>query len=202
MTDKKKVKLYLLIIPFVTMLFYSLVVLGNIYILSRKNELISPAFSGRISLDEKISWLASHLSNGCDVLAIGSSMTLTNVNSAVITKAFPGMSYINAASWGMTPRHDLQMLRLLMNYCAPKILILACNLWDFRNDDTAEDLFDKNDVENFLNTKDYAWAYLKYFSVDYYWKRAGSIDAMRNEKHRYNTLDFDGHGGAPISYID
>ena len=74
---------------------------GIIYYIYKKggNDLPAPAFSNSISFNEKIDFIRDRDLSKIEYIAIGSSMTLNNIDSETMVK-YLGENYLNLGSRG------------------------------------------------------------------------------------------------------
>ena len=90
---------------------------------------VPPRISNSLSFNAKAQWLARV--PRCDILVLGSSMALNNIDGMVLERAVPGHAVANAGSWGMRPNEDLRLLSVLMKRCGPRLVILPVYYGDF-----------------------------------------------------------------------
>ncbi len=160
-------------------------------------ELPPPPFTGSISFDEKAVWLAKHLDDPCEVLAIGSSMTVNNLDSAV----FSGRHLINASSWGMKIQHIDYFLETLLEYVSPKAVLVVTAPTDFERDFRGPALFDRARLKRFFDSRDLFRSHVELLSVEYL---IGAIPEIRRDRvgrSTYFALDFDAGGGVPLDLV-
>ena len=180
-----------------------LVFVGFQYVLVERGMMPARPISNSFSLNEKSAFLARSNIQSCDVVASGSSMTLYNLSSEIISKAFPGSSYINISSWGITLGDNLKLLKIFIkNICKPKAVIILSSSSDFRGVDVLREGFSddgfvdilKGDepVEQFVSVKDI------YYVLTHY-KRA---ERVKSERVGQESLAFDINGGVSIMEND
>ena len=161
-----------------------------------------PRVSNSVSLNEKVLWLSQNIKHGCDILAIGSSMTLNNISTSAIYRHFPENTYINAASWGMNIRHTRVLLEQLLDYCKPKLVIIASSPVDFQIDSRPDEIYSAKMLNYMLNRRPLIQAHLTGFTLDYYKSNLFNIAKQRQRRDIYDSLAFDSGGGVPFNDSD
>jgi hypothetical protein len=159
-----------------------------------REQLPPPPFTGSISFDEKAVWLSKHLSEPCDILAIGSSMTVNNLDSSV----FVDHSFINASSWGMKIQQTDFFLETLLGYLSPKTVIVITAAIDFERDYRGREIFDQKKLTRFFDDGNLFRTHLQYISAMYLLESIGSVTRDRVGRQTYYSLDFDAGGSVPI----
>lgn len=125
---------------FITQIFFfSLVLLGLLildnypeikyYFTVDKKYLPAVKVSNSYPLNEKIRMLPEPQKK--KILSIGSSMTLNNLSSNVITKELNTSSYINVGSNGFGIRHSSQSMNMFLELYQPNVVIICSNIMDF-----------------------------------------------------------------------
>ena len=105
---------------------------GFIYILHRTHLLAPVPLTGSSTFDEKLEAIRARQHKPIDVLAIGSSMTLQNLNSQVVLQHLPpGATYYNAGAMGIHIASIRKMLELLEPRFHPKAVILVTGPMDY-----------------------------------------------------------------------
>ncbi|MDH4317233.1 MAG: hypothetical protein OEV64_02480, partial [Desulfobulbaceae bacterium] len=134
-----------------------------------------------------------------DVLALGSSMTLNNLHSATLKKHLPGSGFLNAAAWGMLIRQDYEFAKYLMKFFTPELLVICSDIEDFKFDRSPDLIFNKKITTYYLKSGDVFSTYLFLFSGNYLRNNISSIKKNRTNRHMYESLSFDPHGGVALS---
>ena len=93
-----------------------------------------PKVSDSYSFNEKMHFLKKSTIQA-DVISVGSSMTLNNLNSISVVNNLATESYINTGSWGMTMKDDFTLLKILCGARCLKVLIINSCLADFQQTD-------------------------------------------------------------------
>ena len=182
------VTLALSLLPFATLAFFG-----------KNINIPPPRVSDSISFNEKALWLRSRIRHGCDILAIGSSMTLNNLSSSAVNRRLPGKTFINASSWGLTVRQSAMLLELLEDYCQPEQLVIVSSPVDFRLDDRPDRNYSNELSRCLLDGCPLLLVHARGFILDYYLDNLFNIAGQRQERDRYDSLDFDPGGGVPFA---
>ncbi len=129
-----------------------------------------------------------------EVLALGSSMSLNNLNTKTILKNIQTEEYLNCASWGQNMEEDYKLLKIVNELYLPKKLIISSTYQDFAASDKT---FNYSLIENYLQNKPNIdlYYYLKNFSLSYLVKEARNATELRASKDDYEYLGYDKHGG-------
>lgn len=156
-----------------------------------------PLITNSISFDAKLQNFAERKDKHADLLAIGSSMTLNNVDSQVITDSLT-QSYYNLASWGLQMDDIKRMLQYYVPIIKPKAVLIASSTRDF-------EAMGNETVTNYLNAPEY----LKTFKPYFYYENFNpllSIAARKKELKEdyrmtddYSSLIFDKNGGVLLN---
>lgn len=175
----------------------ALIVAGLVCVSAFREELPPPPFSGSISFDEKAVWLSKRLQEPCDVLAIGSSMTVNNLESS----AFSEHAFVNASSWGMKIEQTDYFLELLLEYWKPKTVVVVTAPTDFEGDYRGKTIFDRKKLKRFFDSQDLFRTHLEYLSAQYLLGTASEIQRDRVGRGTYYSLDFDKGGSVPLDLM-
>jgi hypothetical protein len=145
-------------------------------------------------LNEKLSFLSD--TSPAEILAIGSSITVNNLSSNIITKVFKTSSFVNVGSYGFSIAHTAATIATFEDIYKPRTVIICSTLEDFKLnyikfETTAikEAIFNQKEIN------------LNDIIFDKYYKshlRGVKFDKMYN---RHNgSLKFDSFGGIPLSF--
>lgn len=97
----------------------------------------APHLSRSPSFNEKARWLRAQLAGNpggearCDVLAVGSSMTLNSLDATRLAR--PGERAVNLGSFGVNPEDTVEMLPAVLARCHPRLVVMATYHGDFAN---------------------------------------------------------------------
>jgi hypothetical protein len=165
-----------------------------------QGRLVAPALTGNLCFDEKALFLHNRPDKQCDVLVIGSSMALNNVESQSLLKHLPaGTRLLNAGAWNMKIGQTRALLECLLGVYRPRIVILVCGPMDFYGTPWQSQFFDASEVKQFINGSSY-WipVLLRHFDLRYYVKWSFSILESRTSRKDYFSVMFDAWGGIPL----
>jgi hypothetical protein len=163
-----------------------------------QGRLVAPAITGNVCFDEKVRFLRNSPSKQCDVLVVGSSMAVANIESQTMLKHLPqGTRLLNAGAWNMKVGHTRAMLECLLGVYRPDRIILVCGLMDFYRDPRPSQFFDASEVTQFIHGSSYWLAVLRHFDLQYYVKWSFSILQHRSTRKDYESVMFDAWGGIP-----
>jgi len=156
-------------------------------------DLPAPNLSNSYSYNEKMEFLRKNKINS-DIIAIGSSMSLNNLNSIIITKRLKSDSYINTASWGMSMKDNFLLLKTLSDLHNPKTLIVCSNILDFQQ---KEKNVKYPILKHYLtpNNAYFISTIIQTFNLKYYLKNLTYAKKVRSCKNDYEFLKFDKFGG-------
>jgi len=157
-------------------------------------------FSNSVSFNEKIEFLKNKDLNKLQIVSVGSSMTLNNINSKIILEDFDKDQYINFGSWGFQISNSGEFLKNMM-FAMPnlKYVIISTNLIDF-SDWQAIKIKDFNKIRFYLTSKlDLNTIKIPlFFNINYYFKNAATNKARNERKNSYQNLLYDDCGGITL----
>ena len=130
-----------------------------------------------------------------DIVAIGSSMSLNNINSDEITHYFKSDSYLNLSSWGMTPKDVFYLMETYASIHKPKAFIINGSLEDLEQEDKKVDYAA---LKKYLTTTQTVSYYIKNSNLIYYAKNFPSYNRSKAFRNIYESLVYDKYGGVPI----
>jgi hypothetical protein len=152
----------------------------------------APVFTNSFSFNQKMEFLRGRFSNA-EVLSSGSSVTLNNLNSKIVTENFKTDSYVNAASWGLNIEQNFSLISILYDIYRPSKIVISSSILDFRNNnrDLESDLLYK-----WLKYPRFSslYFYMRTLSLSYYYDNLKNVNKSRAE-NSYEYLGFDPHGG-------
>lgn len=179
----------------------AVLVAAGAYLCARIGLAPPPAITGDISFNEKALFINRRGGADCDVLAVGSSMTLSNLSTDAMREGLPrGTRFLNAASWGLKMAHTRRYAELMVELGRPRALIVVCGIMDFYAP-TREDLFyDRDELAALLQGRRYWWTTFRHFCLTDYVRKAFEAHRSRRGRAWYTTLCFDESGGAPLDF--
>jgi len=158
-------------------------------------DIPAPNFSESYSFNDKIAFLENKNKN-VDIIAIGSSISLNNLDSKSIVNHFSSESFLNLSSWGMCYEDIFWLLKLHSKYNKPKKLIIASGTLDFYSNNK---VLKKAVIENFLYSNNWRkYSFLRYFNLQYYLSNLKVAHEVRSSQNNYATLIYDKYGTANL----
>ena len=174
-------KIILLILP-IPVLFVCLFYLGYL-----------PVLSDSISFDAKAYELKRVNLKQVDMMVIGSSVALNDLNSKIITDNFP-VSYYNFGVWSIQIGDDYSLLKHYVLKYKPKYVILPTTMHDFTSVPDASLPYNID-----LNDQLLGYYYIKNFANLYeIIKRKSALALSRKDNNRYDCLKYDNWGGVEL----
>jgi hypothetical protein len=165
-----------------------------------QGRLVAPALSGNVCFDEKLRFLRNRPSKECDVLVIGSSMALNNLDSEAMLKHLPqGTQVLNAGAWNMKIGQTRALLESLLRIYRPRIVIFVCGPMDFYLTPFPAQFFDPSEVVQFINGRSW-WlpVLMHHFDLQYYVNWSFKIRRSRSSRDEYLSVMFDRWGSIPL----
>lgn len=183
-----------LIISFLLIIYYILTYNTTI------EDIPAPRLSDSYSLNEKIAFLRKN-KKSAEIVSIGSSISLNNLNSETVVKYFGTESYLNTSSWGMNMQDNYSLLKMINEIYHPKILIIASSISEF---ETPSKQVDYTLVENYVKSSDFiaSFYHLICFNLRYYIDNFKFTKLVRSAANQYKYLVFDKYGGVGIDSTD
>lgn len=153
--------------------------------------------SGSISFDEKMEWLWKGGERRWDVLAVGSSMTLNNLDGATVAAGLPrDAAFVNAASWSMKIADSQALIDYVAEVREPRAVLLVTGPMDFYG--AAQGFVRREQLDTLRTTTAYPLLVARHFDPLWYWQRADAIGAQRADRSWYTSLRFDDWGCVPL----
>lgn len=148
-----------------------------------------PNASNSISLNAKVLFLKNNFSEvDIDVLSIGSSMSLNNINS----EAFADTKYLNASSWGLNMKEIFNLLKIYNIKYNPKTLIISSNLSDFN---ISQQEIDYTSINEYLSSDNFNLTDLEFWSFRQAIQDSRLLSVYQYDNTSYQSLKFDKFGG-------
>ncbi|MBI5724411.1 MAG: hypothetical protein HZA50_10670 [Planctomycetes bacterium] len=158
-----------------------------------------PAVSANICFNEKALFIHDRGGPACDVLAVGSSTTLGDLDSRMLADALGrGRRYLNAGAWGMTVCETRKFLELLLECGArPRYVLMVCAITDFHPPVGAA-FWDAADTPKLLRGEGYWPAMAGHFELGRIVSEGRQAARDRRKSDEYTTLMFDAWGGSML----
>ncbi len=160
-------------------------------------DIPAPDLSESYSFNEKMEFLRKRDKNA-DIVAIGSSMSLNNLDSKTVIEQIGSDSYLNLSSWGLSMKDIFLLLKVQSEIHHPRVLITASSVLDFQ-------MADKNakyDVlKLFLYSSDLGQLYyhLRFFNFKYYLINFKLASQVRSVANNYEYLGYDQFGAVNLT---
>jgi hypothetical protein len=158
---------------------------------------VAPKISKSISFNQKAAWL-KHIKT-CDVLIIGSSIGMNNIDGVAIQEHFPRRSIVNAASWGLSVEESGRILDILGSRCMPKVVIFPLYFGDFTSEE-GDKAINWNWFAKYLGSGRTILESLGNFDLFYFAETYFTLQSAPYSNNRYYTsLKFDRTGSVMLS---
>jgi hypothetical protein len=158
-----------------------------------EKDLPAPRISSSESFNEKARWLHNWGNKKCDVLVIGSSMALNNIDWVSIKPMLKNKSLVNTASWDMTVSKSASMLKYVAPICKPDLIVLVAFFGDFNAKENQP--IDWEFFQQYLGTLPTGFAYLKSADFAYYASTFANLKILASKGNSvYESLNFDETG--------
>ncbi|SOE72061.1 hypothetical protein SAMN05446635_4310 [Burkholderia sp. OK233] len=155
----------------------------------------APRLSASEAFNEKSAWLRERLTpTNCDVLVIGSSVALNDMDGQQLARSLKTSNIINAASWGLNIEDLPTFYTHLSQHCKFRTVILATTYVDF--EDHWEKDIDWQAFERYLSGAQLE-PYIQSPDLYYYTRRVTAGWHDRDHPGNVDSLDFD-HGGSVL----
>lgn len=182
---------------FILVLF---LIINTVVYYKRGDNIIIP-LTNSISFNTKIYEMRNINKNQFDYIAVGSSMTLNNLNSEVLNNYLSKyhQSFYNFSSWGMQMNVIDHFSKELVEIYKPKGIIIFSNIGDFTLKGP-EDM-DYEDLKKYLHNQkgdiiDF-YLFLKYrtFKKDHFQEYLNHKERIND----YDSLSYDNSGGVSLN---
>jgi hypothetical protein len=184
----KKLILFFILISFILcgMFFYFYKTGGD--------DLTAPAFSNSLSFNEKIDFIRDKDLSRIEYIAIGSSMTLNNVDSEIMVRHL-GENYINLGSWGFKISDSERFLKEMSGFFPNlKTVIISTTFVDFSST-TRNIQVDYDLIRLSVKHKLGMIPYLMNLDLRYMLNNSKTNKAKIRDSGSYDILSFDEYGG-------
>ena len=190
---------YLLVFAVPLLFPAALIALALIYLHS-VGKLAPVPLTGSISFNEKAELLRRDRHMPIDVLAVGSSMTLDNLDGQIVKEHLPGdANLFNAGSFGLKISQSAHLAQLILRKRNPAAVIMVTGPEDFTVNQQAGLDYDDGDFERFTDGGFYPWFVARHFDMAYYRSGMKEIRLDRRSRRDYGSLAFDKYGGVLLN---
>ena len=153
-----------------------------------------PIISNSISFDAKIYAIKRKHIKQVDIMALGSSTTLNDLNSSIIKSNFK-QSYYNFGAWGIEIRDLNHMIKSYVSNYNPKYVVLTSNFSDFvtkPNGTLPDNLFFSLNCAPIYYLKNYT----NYNDIII---RKKALKFYQDNTNDFSALKFDNYGGVALN---
>jgi hypothetical protein len=157
----------------------------------------APRLTPNLAVNEKVLFISQHGQDGCDVLALGSSMALNNLASDSVVTHFGTQRYLNAGAWGVGVQESVRLGMVLTEQLRPRAVLLVVNLMDFMPGSPFTSK-DSAAVTDFLDHPDPLLAHLRHHDLAYLFRQTELNRLRLSDPGNYEYLRFDPHGAAML----
>ncbi len=180
------------------LIFVILPFLGLILLLLCINPKFIPApmVTNSYCLNEKVFQLST---TDVPYLAVGSSLTLNNFHSEIVTNSLGSNNYINLAAWGMKMKDIFSITRAYFTIYNPKVVFMVSGVDDFC---FSQIKFKEQDIVSLFEENDKLWRYAMNFNPPYYYRRYFDNKVNKEQKNIYDSIKFDRYGGVSLTAED
>ena len=168
-----------------------------LYLMIQHRYVPAPRVKKNIDVNKKLAFARNTVPEKLDVLAVGSSMTLNNLNTEAVLDHYGKIAYLNAGAWG-TGASEVRLLgSILAKKYHPKTVIVATNMMDFKKEENvlAED---SASIASYVNGSPTWFSYLRHWNAPYYLRQSESNKLRFTDPANYEYLGFDACGGATL----
>jgi len=148
-------------------------------------------FSSSYSYNEKIRFIKKK-SNFPSIIAIGSSMTLNNLDSEIVIKELKDDDYLNVSSWGLRISESYKLLKELHGIYKFNQFISVVNIVDFEK---GSKKIDYGFLKYYLTNNILKTIYKAIYNLDLdYYKNIDYVNFTRKCYKDYEYLNYDEFG--------
>ncbi len=168
-----------------------------LYVFHYRDTFPAPRVSDNLSLNEKLRFYKATGPMPLDVIAVGSSMTLNNLNSRAVLEHFGPVRYVNFGTWGQGLANTRDMVLALQARTGARTVLVCTNLMEFSSELPSLPL-DTGQVTRYVWKDAEVVAYVRTHQVAYYLRNMEANVIRRRDAANYEFLGFDAHGGATL----
>lgn len=192
-TDQRN--LLLRVAAFMLPFFAGLVLLGVHF---AKHDGVPP-ITNSFSFDAKLEELRDGHMQHTDVLLLGSSLTLNNVNSAALAEVLgpKNISFHNASAWGLKMTDLEPLCRMYVDRYTPKTVIVCTSVEDFDGRGQLE-AQPRPVMEAYLNGAWKGWYFMRFPLVSQIHQWDNNIGSNAVQDSMYTSLKYDDNGGVAL----
>ena len=157
----------------------------------------APHATNNLALNEKAAAFSAHAHARMELLAFGSSMSLNNLSSDVVTRHFGTTAWFNLGAWGLDMSQTCALAQRFATEHQPRTVVITGNLMDFAAGGDRSSL-ELDAVVALANEGASIPAYVRHPAMAYYLRQAESNRIRYNDRANYECLMMDAHGGVAL----
>lgn len=175
--------------------------LGAFYAFLQQKQ-VPPILTSSISFDAKANFARTQGVEQIDVLGQGSSITLNNLNSQVMTRYLgESISYFNFSSWGLKMENSAEIMEVYLEKYQPKVVVMVSIPLDFEAETVP--LCTPREYGWYLEGQFKPYFYLKNLDLQQLFSRSGRTDRLgEGVNDEYFSMNFDLQGGVDLAIPD
>ncbi|WP_419769433.1 MAG: hypothetical protein ACNI3C_08775 [Candidatus Marinarcus sp.] len=180
-------------------LFLSLIFLSFLFIIYVNKYLNVPLrFTNSISFDSKLAFIkTSDKIKDTEILILGSSMGLNNINSEILSHDLNNKNILNLSSWGLKTNEILDFLKLIHLDNVKKIIYLN-QYFDFYGHSINS--YNEKDVQDYIYNKSFLTPYVNtFFTLSDNFKDYVEWEKRYLSNNKYSSLSFNSSGDVTLN---
>jgi len=169
-----------------------------IYWVGSYKNLPAPDISESFGYNDKMNFSRN---KKAEIICIGSSISLNNINSESVVEKFHTNSYLNLSSWGLNMIDVFKLLKTYSSIHKPAVCIISSNIVDFEASKSIK--MDYDELKEFLQTPTSPLClgkyYIKHFNLKITMDNIFHSKNLRSTNKVFNSILYDAHGAVPFS---
>lgn len=196
MISSKQIKKYWLWIILGTLLIQ--ILFWTLIYYRAGNSVMALRLCGSIAYNEKIRYMVDSDWRKADVILLGSSMTLNNIDSVYLEKRLGVSKLVNLGSYGLKMRELHMVSQEALKACKPRLVIVASNMMDFYENsnpllNSAKQIVPLS--RGYFSVVDY----IRSWDANYYWSQSKDYYNKKHNNLTYDSYRFDHCGGVLLN---
>ncbi len=165
-----------------------------------ENKIPAPHLSPSESFNEKARWFRNLAGKRCDILVIGSSMALNNINGAYMSSLLRNKEVVNLGAFSLPISDSALLLKYTAPLCKPKLIILATYYGDFNhNSEKSKKIIEWELFQRYITGSSAEIVYLQSLDFNYYVSTFFSRKKYSIKRNTiYESLNFDETGSVVL----
>jgi len=162
------------------------------------NNFMALRLCGSIAYNEKIRYCMNSDWRKADVILLGSSMTLNNIDSVYLEKRLGVSKLVNLGSYGLKMREVHMITESILKVCNPRSFIISSNTMDFYKNSNPL-LNDERQIAPLIRGHYTFSDYLRSWDANYYWSQSKDYNSKKKSNLTYDSYHFDQCGGVLLN---